>query len=295
MHRRGRGAHRAHQVNHAALAHAAVEIAVRGRGAHLARGQHAVAHTQTGAAGGIGDAETGIHINFNKPLFQGLGKHLRRGRRENGADIVRDSAAFQHCCRSPQILNAAVGAGPHVHLVNPGAGHVGNILHLIRLETVGHLRAQIRHVKDLFGHISRVRIGMPLFKIIHRGINIGVLLLNKGPEISGGNPVGHTHPAGGAGLDRHIAQGHARLHTHGVHHRTAKLHHLVGRAVHRQFLDDAQNDILGIHPFAEFSGDDNLHRFRQPERTDALQNADLQIGGADAGGKCAEGAVGAGM
>ncbi len=77
---RGGSGRRAHQVNHPALAHAAVEVTVAGRGTDFAFRQHAVAHAETGAAGRVGDTETGIHEDLDDALGQGLLEDLRRRR-----------------------------------------------------------------------------------------------------------------------------------------------------------------------------------------------------------------------
>ena len=56
---------------------------------------------------------------------------------------------------------------------------------------------------------------------------------------------GVADPAGAAGLDRHVAERHARLHVHGVDHRAVELDDAVGGAVHADAADDGQDDVLG--------------------------------------------------
>ena len=82
------GGCRAHQMDHAALAHAAPEITIGGGGAHFAFGQNSVAHTQTRAAGRIGYTKTRIQKNPHDSFFERLLENHGCCRRYDGANAV---------------------------------------------------------------------------------------------------------------------------------------------------------------------------------------------------------------
>ena len=74
-----------------------------------------------------------------------------------------------------------------------------------------------------------------------------------------------------------------------------ELHHPVSGAVDADLADDVQDNILGVNSGRELAIDVETDRFRLAEGADSLENADFQVSGPDAGGKCAESTVGAGM
>ena len=74
-----------------------------------------------------------------------------------------------------------------------------------------------------------------------------------------------------------------------------EFHHPVGGAVDADLADDVQDHVLGEDPFGEHAVDVKLDRLGLAEGADPLQDADFQVGRADAGGKGAEGSVGAGV
>ena len=125
-------------MHHAALAHATIEIAVGGGAADLTIGQHAVAHAQAGAAGGVGDTNPCIHENIDQSLVQGLTVHRWRGRRNDGPNRVTDFFPLKHLGGNAQVADPAVGAGTDIHLIDRGAGHLGHGFHIVRLVAEGH-------------------------------------------------------------------------------------------------------------------------------------------------------------
>ncbi len=118
---------------------------------------------------------------------------------------------------------------------------------------------------------------------------------DKGPQVVDGGLVGQADAAGSAGLDGHVAQRHARLHAHGLDHGAAKFDDPVGGAVDAELSDDEEDDVLGVNPRRQFTVQVDPDGCRLPESTDPLEDADLEIGGAHAGGKGPEGAVGTGV
>ena len=144
--------------------------------------------------------------------------------------------------------------------------------------------------------IDCVRIRPPLFKRGERlSLVVAVLALDKRPEVVDRHRVGHAEAAGAARLDRHVGKRHPLLHGHGVDDRSGEFDHAVGGAVHRQPPDDFEYHVLGITPFGEFAVDHNTDGCRLTESTNALEDADFEISGADSCGKRAERAVRAGV
>src|ERR1035437_6196800 len=56
-----------------------------------------------------------------------------------------------------------------------------------------------------------------------------------------------------------------------------------------------QDDVFGVDPFRQCAVDVKFNCFGLAEGTDPFQDADLQVGSADAGGKGTESSVGAGV
>ena len=67
-------------MDHTALAHAAAKVAIGCGHTNFTFSQNTVAHAQTGAAGGIGNAKTGIHERFDNTFVQSLFIDLGRSR-----------------------------------------------------------------------------------------------------------------------------------------------------------------------------------------------------------------------
>ncbi|VTR65978.1 putative Flp pilus assembly protein TadG [Desulfosarcina cetonica] len=286
---------RAHQVDHAALAHAAVEIAVGGRRADFTLGQHAVAHAQAGPAGGVGHAKAGIHEDLDQAFFQGLGIDLRRGRRDDGAHVVADALTAQHLGGNAQVADATVGARADIDLVHRCAGHFSHRLDVVRLVAEGDHGRKGGNVMVDGGAVDRVRVGQVACEISQGRLGGVVLILDEGPQVIHRGTVRFADAAGPAGFDGHVAKGHARFHVHGRHHRAGEFDHLVGGAVHPDAADYRENHVLGIDALGQVAGDVDAHGLGGFEGADPLEDAHFQVGGAHAGGKGAKGAVGAGV
>ena len=82
---------------------------------------------------------------------------------------------------------------------------------------------------------------------------------------------------------------------HGIDHRPAEFDHPVGGAVHPELADDIQDGILGVDAGGRAAVQVDPDRLRLAKSANPLEDPHLQVGGADTGGKGAEGAVGAGM
>jgi hypothetical protein len=103
--------------------------------------------------------------------------------------------------------------------------------------------------------------------------------------------VGRDHAGARAGFDRHVADGHALVHRHGLDRRTAELEHVAGAAGDADLADDGEDQVLGRHAFGQ-----PVHHIDCESLGLALQQAlrgqyVADFGGADAEGESAERAV----
>src|SRR5919201_2959923 len=103
----GRGG--ADQVGAAALALAALEVTVAGRGAALARLQAVLIHGQAHGAAGFAPLHTGLLEDLVQPFPLGLSLHQARARHDHGLDGWRHAAACENARRRAQILDPRVG------------------------------------------------------------------------------------------------------------------------------------------------------------------------------------------
>ena len=107
--------------------------------------------------------------------------------------------------------------------------------------------------------------------------------------------VHRDDPALAAGLDRHVADGHAVVHAEALDGVPGELHRLVERAVHPDHADDVQDDVLAADPRAKLALHVELEALGHLEPRLARGHARGRVGGADARGERAERAVGAGV
>ena len=84
-------------------------------------------------------AEAAVHEDFDEALVQGLRIDLRCGGRENGPHRLGNLPPPDDGRDHPQVLDAAVGAGADIDLIDGRAGHVGHIPDLVRLVAIAHL------------------------------------------------------------------------------------------------------------------------------------------------------------
>src|SRR5579862_7630908 len=89
----------------------AFEIAVRGRGAMLAREQLVGIHRKAHRAARLAPLKARRDEDLVETLFLGLLFDEARARHDQRVDMSRDLAALRHGGGSAQILDAAVGAG----------------------------------------------------------------------------------------------------------------------------------------------------------------------------------------
>src|SRR5262249_46833820 len=109
---RGRGGHRRrHQVGATLVALAALEIAVRGRGAALARCELVAMHGEPHGRGGLAPLEPRFDEDLVEPFRLGLLLHQAGARHDHRLDARLDALAVDDARDGAQILDARIGAG----------------------------------------------------------------------------------------------------------------------------------------------------------------------------------------
>src|SRR5690349_3663920 len=107
-----------------ALALASFEIAVRGRGAALARSEAIGIHPEAHRAARLAPLESGVEEDLVQALALGLRLHQARARDDHrDTDVRGDPPAFDDRRGSTQILDARVGARADEYLVELDVGH----------------------------------------------------------------------------------------------------------------------------------------------------------------------------
>src|SRR5712675_57889 len=119
------GSHlRAHEVGPAGGALPAVESAVRGRSAALARLEPVRVHAQAHGAAGFAPLEAGVLENPVKAFVLRLRFHQTRSRHDHRElDIRCKTPPADDRGSGPQVLDARIGARADEHLVDADIGH----------------------------------------------------------------------------------------------------------------------------------------------------------------------------
>src|SRR5215471_6560565 len=95
----------------ALVALAALEIAVRGRGAALARRELVRVHGEAHRAARLAPLEAGLDEDLVESFGLGLLLHDARTRNHHGVDVRALGFALDHPGGGAQVLEPAVGAG----------------------------------------------------------------------------------------------------------------------------------------------------------------------------------------
>ena len=98
-----------------------------------------------------------------------------------------------------------------------------------------------------------------------------------------------------ARLDRHVGDGHAVVHVHGIDAGALVLERTIGRAVGTDLADDVQDDVLGHDTLGHGSFKIEAHRLRNLDEQFAGAHDEAGVGVADAGGEHVERARHAGV
>src|SRR5207245_2100365 len=98
----------ADEMGAAQLALPSLEVAVRGRGATLARLQNVGIHTQTHGAAGLAPVEARFLEDSVDALLLRLPLHGRRAGHHHGSNVGMDAAPTHHSRRQAQVFDARV-------------------------------------------------------------------------------------------------------------------------------------------------------------------------------------------
>src|SRR3546814_16512690 len=96
---------------------AVLEIAVRGRGAALARVQPVGIHPDAQRTSRLATVEAGVAENPVEPLLLGLPPDAHRPGNDPRAGVTRTLSSARHRSRGLQIIDTAVGAAAAEHPV----------------------------------------------------------------------------------------------------------------------------------------------------------------------------------
>ncbi len=262
---------------------------------------------------------------------QALGDGLQADPRGAGDDqhpyAVGDFAVLDDLGRGAQVLDPAVGAGAYedgVHLDGPQrlAGLQPHVLQglfggvalrsvfvrsrvgdvgrkrraLAGVGAPGDERRQLGGLDDDLGVELGVRVrlqGLPV-----RDGRVPVLALGgvrAALEVGERGLVGGDHARAGAGLDRHVADGHPGLHRELLDGGAAVLQDVALTAAGADPGDDRQDQVLGGDSVGQFAVDGDGHGLGPDQRQRLGGQHVLDLGGADAEGQTTEGAVRGGV
>src|SRR6187399_1096523 len=101
---------------------AALEVAVRGRGATLARAKLIGVHAEAHRAAWLAPVEARFLEDLVEAFGFGLLLHQPRARNDHGADILMHVLAVDDARDLAQILDAPIGAGADEHAVERDVG-----------------------------------------------------------------------------------------------------------------------------------------------------------------------------
>ncbi len=161
----------------------------------------------------------------------------------------------------------------------------------------GDERAELAGVDDDLGVERRVVVGDQRAPVGDGGVPV---LRPRAPSVAAldvgeGRLVGGDHPGAGAGLDRHVADRHPRLHAQAPDGLAAVLQHVALAAAGADPGDHGQDQVLGGDALGQRALHGDRHRLEGLERQRLGGQHVLDLGGADAEGQRAEGAVGGGV
>ena len=193
--------------------------------------------------------------------------------------------ALQHGSGGSHVGQLAVGAGTDDDLVD------GNVLAL------GCGMSVLRQVGICHGAVHLTQIDLDGALIL--GVLVG---LKHGPGTDGAafhisqSHIVHGEDAVlGAGLDGHVGNGQTVIDAQVCNAGACKLQRLIAGTVHADHADQGQDHVLAGDIGLQFAGEVHLDGRGNLEPGLAGCHGGAQIGGADAGGECAQSAVSAGV
>ena len=207
-------------------------------------------------------------------------------------DLGHRRAGLQRHVGEGALGRFAVGRGLHRRRVGDRVGHLD---HHAGVGAPGdHRRDRSRRRPRPRCRSSAPVVGRQLAPALDRRVEV---LGRRGAAAHPleGRLVGGDHPGPAAALDRHVADRHPARHRERLDRRPGVLDRVAGHAAGAEAADRRQDQVLGGDAGAQLARVGDPHRLR-PLLDQALGRQHvLDLGGADAEGQRAEGAVGGGV
>ncbi|MPL60950.1 hypothetical protein SDC9_06515 [bioreactor metagenome] len=320
--RRRRRHRRRDEVGAAVAALTALEVAVRGRGAALARAQLVRVHREAHRAAGKPPLKARVDEDLCKAFLFRLQPDETRAGHDHGAHAVLDLLALHDLRRGAQVLDPAVGARADEDRVDLDIGqlHARGQPHVVeralrRLDLAavevlgrGHHARDRQHVLgrgapghhrlDLFALQRddlvemRAFVGEEGLPPAQRGLELRALRrVRTALDVFKGGLVGGDQTSAGAALDRHVAHRHPAFHRQITDRLAAIFDDMAGAAGGAGLADHRQGDVLGGDARTQLAGDLHLHVLRLLLDQRLRRQNVLDLRGADAMGERAEGAM----
>ncbi len=297
-----------------ALALPALEVAVGGRRAALARRELIRVHAKAHRAARLTPLGARVEEDLVQSLFLSLPAHPHRTGDDQHPYSRSDVLAPDHVRRGAQVLDAPVGAGAEEHRVHADVAqrragleaHVrqrllrGHALVVVPdLLGVGDGRAQrqalprVRAPRDErrelvrvdvhFGVESRVVVGAQRLPVLDGSVPVRAgRCVRAALDVAESRLVRCDHAGARARLDRHVADRHARFHREVLDRAAAVLEHIALSATGSDLRDDREDDVLRRDAGLERAVDVDGHRLERTQRQRLRRHHVLDLGRADA-------------
>ena len=302
---------------------AALEVAVRGRGAALAGLQYVAVHGDAHRAARLAPFEARIHKDFIEALGLGLGLHHAGARHHHGADAGRELLPLGDRGGGAHILDTAIGAGADKGAVDLDIGDrlVGLEVHIFerladgvllllfrRGGRIGHAAVDRRHIlgagapgyvrRDCLGVerdilvVSSAGIGGQRVPIFQRRLPLIVARRHRASlDIGEGGLVGGDQAGPGTTLDGHVAHRHAPFHRQPANRRADIFDDMAGAAGGADGADDGEDHVLGGDARRQIAIDGDTHVLGPLLHQGLRRQHMLDFARADAEGEAAQGAM----
>ena len=221
------------------------EVAIEGAQAPPARGGN-VADTRAGAAGGLG-YRGARHEQIGEEAFP---RHDLEDpaapREDHQVHARRDALALDGLAHRPHVFPGGIGAGADHDLLQRGPRRFPHRHDLVGGRGEGDERLEAREIELDLVVVLRVRIG---------GERCPLAFPAEEGEIAPRRLVGREHARGQGQLCPHVADGRALRQRQRGRARAPVLEDLSTPAAHRVASQQLEDDVLGVHPGTELSGE----------------------------------------
>ena len=204
---------------------------------------------------------------------------------DDRADAGGDLASLEDRGGGGEVREASVRAGTDYDLVDLHVAGLRDCARVGRQVREGDGGLQLREVDRDGAGVGGVRIGGE-----DTG-GLGVVRL----QIAAAGGVHGEDAVLGAGLDGHVGDCQAVVHREGLHAGAGEFERHVTGAIDADEADQVEDQVLARDMLLELAGEDDVDRLGHLEPGLAGGHAVGGVRGPNAGGECAEGAVGAGM